>query len=193
MKKIVYRYKLCDDSKVDSNQVAGHTITKTFKDYDQPVYALEPFIRTVSNPTGILIFEEFDLVSGVVISASIYDGPKKTYKPTELPFLSRLQIEELSESFGIDPTHKRTEFLIQLIVKEQYKLDEDEKEGKGQKPKKKGRNGKNNSTKEQEKENIKKAEETLNEPIVDNIKEEPNENYDIPKTSFLSSIASKFQ
>lgn len=124
MKQIVYRYKLCEDYNVDSCQIAGLNLTKNFKDFPNKQEPLEMFLRTNTNLEGFIDFEEKDLVTGVVIDKSLFEGTKKVYKIGELSFLERDQLVEIAQAYNIDPRNKRNDFLVKLIIVEQEKIQE---------------------------------------------------------------------
>jgi hypothetical protein len=130
MKQIVYRYKLCKDYEGDSIQIAGINLSKSFKDFPNKQEQLEMFLRTNTNLDGFIDFEEKDLISGIVVDKSLFEGPNKKYNPIELTFFNRDQLVEIAQSYNIDPRNKRNDFLIKLMIVEQEKIAELKKKTK---------------------------------------------------------------
>lgn len=117
-----YRYKLNENSKSESQFLKGHYVYKQWKDFTEPLTALESFIRTKENPKGVVDFQEFEKISRKVLNDSkenYYEvlevGTKEFYST-----LSRKEIYKYCKHYNLNTVNQSTDFLINQIIDKQH-------------------------------------------------------------------------
>ena len=126
--RIMFRYKLNENTKFDNQSIANVKLSKNWMCTYNKQIILEPFIRTKSNPTGIVDYEELDLDQNNKVVKSSYDIFKKKvkkYTREQLGIMTRSELVRIAEdmyelnTFGWNDT-----LLAKRIIEEQAKYKE---------------------------------------------------------------------
>jgi len=121
------RYRLNENEVADTKQIAGIKITKNWVDYENPIDAFKPYIRTKARPKGIIDTQIYSINEAMVIvdSKSIFDSIEKMYTREELGTMSRDELIGICLIYGINPVNKADHFLSKLILQKQNEMKVD--------------------------------------------------------------------
>jgi hypothetical protein len=132
---IYYRFKLYEDTNLDSINIDGHTFSS--KDWTvyktQPSYTLQNYVRTVLKRDNRLRYQEFNPASNEVY----FDTDKYLNMTTEyysrdvLSIFDRKKIEDICNFYGITTKNILTKALVNKILQAQETIksrEEKEKE-----------------------------------------------------------------
>ncbi len=123
-----YQYKLNDNHKgADFASINGVNLSRDYKTFLKFKHDLVKFIRTYNNPEGTIdhrVLNSLDSEKTVDPSEINYDKKREIHSRKTLSTFSRKEIEDISLLWLISPIKKRSEFLVDLIVKEQALYEE---------------------------------------------------------------------
>ena len=123
-----YQYKLNDNHKgADFASINGVNLSRDYKTFLKFKHDLVKFIRTYNNPEGTIdhrVLNALDSEKTVDPSEIDYDKKREIHSRKTLSTFSRKEIEDISRLWLISPIKKRSEFLVDLIVKEQTTYEE---------------------------------------------------------------------
>lgn len=120
-RQIFHRYRLIEEYKDDTYGLNGVNLSKTWVDFHSPKNEIHSYIRSKSNPSGIIDYVEYERIS----KTNLYDSDAYYRKvPTKIDpvvfyKMSRKELEEVCKMYGIVTTMKVNEFLIKVIIKAQ--------------------------------------------------------------------------
>ena len=120
-KKIFYRYKLVSDYPENGISFKGIHLNKTYKDFSSLQAILMPEVRTKQNPEGIIDYTMYDSISKEVLFDSFhyFNAEPKKNGYEALCHMSRKEIEELANIYGLPTKNAVNSILIKRILKEQ--------------------------------------------------------------------------
>jgi len=123
-----HQYRLNDNHKgADFASINGVNLSRDYKTFFAFKHDLKEFIKTYNNPDGTIDYRVLNPIENENMldqSEMDYGQKRETFTRKTLSTLDRKEIERLSLSWLINPIKKRTEFLIDLIVKEQALYEE---------------------------------------------------------------------
>jgi len=122
MARMIHQYKIIDSSKDNFMQIANINLRKEWTPFTTIQQALIPFIKTISNPNGLLDYNKKNMESNEVVYRSIPDIENLSiYSKQDLFIMTRQELCEICKAYTIITQNKRNERLIKEILESQAK------------------------------------------------------------------------
>ena len=121
MNRTLTRYKINENEKAETKQIAGIKLTRNWVDYENPLEALSPYIRTKARPHGIIDTQVYSINNQEVLidSKKVFDSVEKVYTRQELGLMLRDELIDICLVYGINPVNKADHFLAKMIIQKQ--------------------------------------------------------------------------
>lgn len=119
----IFSYKLNENYKgIFPTSINGITLHEGWNAFSKHQQALQSYIRSYKNKNGMIDEKVEDSKNRQSLNTEeIYKTEKILYKREVLATYPRNNLIDISRVWGIDPSHKRDAFLINLILEEQEK------------------------------------------------------------------------
>jgi hypothetical protein len=117
-----YRYKLNENAGAESVSVEGTHLTKSnWLVSMHKLRKLDNYIRTTTNPTGIVDCDEFVPTSGKVLNSNVENmqAEPKEFEQRDLEDLSRAELDRIAAYYNIKSNSVVTDVLIKNILQAQ--------------------------------------------------------------------------
>jgi len=123
-----HQYRLNDNHKgADFASINGVNLSRDYKTFFAFQHDIKDFVKTYNNPDGKIDYRVLNPIENdnMLDSSEMNYGQKREIHTRKtLSTFSRKEIEAISLDWLINPVKKRTEFLIDLIMKEQTLYEE---------------------------------------------------------------------
>lgn len=127
LKPTIFRYKLVEENKADSQQICGVDLTKNWSYFETKKNVLKDYIKNKVNPVGIVDYEEvekYDTDKIYYSSTEAMQKPKMIYTKDHLAMMPRDKLVEVAKWYEIVSANKPDWWIRNSIVEEQYKYIE---------------------------------------------------------------------